>query len=145
MLVIRSEQFEDFVFQGQSIYTAKQLWQEKHQKDTRLVEINEITKLIFKNYEACDWLLVDNDNNVIATIVDADKMKARQKENQKPVSNIFWFNGDTCSINLDSVERTIYYSDTGVIDIHLKSTSLVILGGNVAKQFIAQYKAFTSK
>ncbi len=141
-LLICSNEFPDFVFSGQAIYTAKQLWVEHHNIDdaTRLVDMNETTKLIFPNHTYADFLIVDSENNVLATI-----HKSPDKENQKPVSNIFWFNGDTCSINLDSVERTIYYSDTGVIDIHLKSTSLVILGGDVAKQFIAQYKAFTAK
>ncbi len=144
MLLIKSKAFPDFVFQGQAVYLAKQAWEKQCHIDTELKEVNDLNRGILGLDMDTHWLLTDV-NGIIATIHDVDKMKARQKEIQKPVSNIFWFNGDTCSINLDGVERTIYYSDTGVIDIHLKSTSLVILGGDVAKQFIAQYKAFTAK
>ncbi len=156
-LLICSNEFPDFVFSGESAYEAKLAWELKYEikaslreinrysmikgsDNTRLVDVNETTKLIFPNHTHADFLIVDSDNNVLATI-----HKSPKNETQKPISNIFWFNGDTCSINLESVERTVYYSDTGVIDIHLKSTSLVILGGDVAKQFIAQYKAFTAK
>ena len=140
-LLICSNEFPDFVFSGQAIYTAKQLWVEHHNIDdaTRLVEVNETTKLIFPNHTHADFLIVDSDNNVLATI-----HKSSDKENQKPVSSVFWY-GDN-SINLVHVTDVATHGDTTfVCTISHDCENSIRLSGENAQSFIAQYKAFTAK